>query len=518
MFNELVVKEYIAYMQSLIAQQDERAEYVRQMRDYFDGNHKIELNAQQAKVLNLDKSVIMRLNVCPRIISALIERLKVQSVNVEIEDKTRAKLIDKVLASWQRHSRLDALQNIVHRAAARDREAFILIDFDPVALMPRFNVAFAFDGTSGIIPHYMNDGSQRLLFATKHWIEEPMYTNDGLRHTRFNAYYANRVEYWILGTTGWQPYTSEGAKTDTIKENGRTYTAAVAWWTSDGTKTGEPLGVPVIPFRNADDGSAYGVSELNDVVPALQEAINKAFADLVIATDISGFPLITLTGDTPPRDDSGEVVLPAIGPGGILYSAQPDAAWGQITAADLRQFLDVLDRLIIEVAKITGTPLSYFVGSGQVAAEGTLKQQEASLIAKVEDRQVSFGNAWEDSYRMAMIVDRTFNPRSQLTMYSLAQLKTLPVTTHWRDMTPRNEVDAVTIAERKNALGIPPEEWLPELGYDAEATERIANTMEAKELAKIATATQAFMAGRVPTSANGATDANAAGETAQVVQ
>jgi len=57
------------------------------------------------------------------------------------------------------------------------------------------------------------------------------------------------------------------------------------------------LGVPVVHFRNNDQGYDYGASELSSVIP-LQNALNKTIIDLLASADTSAFASGDVIADT----------------------------------------------------------------------------------------------------------------------------------------------------------------------------------------------------------------------------
>jgi hypothetical protein len=133
------------------------------------------------------------------------------------------------------------------------------------------------------------------------------------------------------------------------------------------------------------------------VVP-LQNAQNKGLIDLLAAADTTGFRILYMIGDDPGKLE--------VSPGSWVFTNRPPggengAAIGAIDGADLTPLIALKDSIAIEIARVSRTPLSYFQISGQVAAEGSQKQQENGLLAKVASRQTSFGNSWEDVLKMA---------------------------------------------------------------------------------------------------------------------
>jgi len=398
------------------------ARRVNQFRAYYDGDHPTRLSERQREFLNGSRP--FAINYCRLVVDAVVERLKVIGF-ADAAPTTQAWLHQL----WQQ-TRLDAISKTVHLATVRDGEAFLMLDYDALAGHPRFHVNFMDDGTSGVQMWYDADGNAQ--YALKRW-----RTADAQRAT---LYYPDRIERYILSAddTDWQPYTADGAP------------FPIPWVDASGT----PLGIPVIHFRNRDQGFVRGTSELVDMLP-LQDALNKTLLDLIAVADKNAFPLFVASGFQVPEDMS-------IAPGSLIQiPAQLDGTpeFKVIAGAALHNFIEVLQHLVMEIARVSSTPLSRFQASGQVAAEGTLKQQEAGLIAKVEHKQVTLGNAWEDAMQYAIRLQNTFGSR----MYTPpATLSTL-----WTPAAPRSEQDHLQLLLLKAQLGVPVDVLLAEAGYAA---------------------------------------------------
>jgi len=173
------------------------------------------------------------------------------------------------------------------------------------------------------------------------------------------------------------------------------------WITNE---TAEPRGIPVFHFLNSDKQS-----ELWDAIP-IQDAINKTAIDILGAADSAGFPILvvrgaeaTTDGKAPASDGSNYLKFH---PGMIFSGIDPAGGVDRIPPADLAPMLNTLDSLIFKLAQVTGTPMTRFMTSKQVAAEGTLKQQEEPLIAKIRGKQVTFGNCLHGKTKI-VLADRS---------------------------------------------------------------------------------------------------------------
>ena len=100
----------------------------------------------------------------------------------------------------------------------------------------------------------------------------------------------------------------------------------------------------------------------------------------------------------------------------------------------------------------------------QVAAEGTLKQQEGPLLAKVRAYQTQIGNGWEDLLHAAI---RMGSARG-LSLDADADLET-----EWEPAEARDDLAEMEKLRIKAELGVPQEQLWAEMGYDADEIARM---------------------------------------------
>lgn len=417
--------ETLARLEHLSQERRAEQQALATLRRYYHGQHPTLLSDRQREFLHQRGRFRFCLNYCRGVVDAVAERLRV--VGFAAEDPATQAWLAKL---WKL-ARLDALSQQLHLAAIRDGEAFLLADFDPQAGRPRFHFHPADDGTGGLWMEYDNEG--RALYAAKRWTIDRGSGAGRLR--RLNLYYPDRIEKYLSLTEApyWQPYPGPGEP------------FPLPWVDAEGA----PLGIPALHFRNSLEGA---FSELQDVIP-LQDALNKTLIDLIAVADTNAFPLLVARGFEVPEDFS-------ISPGALLQippSLDAETDFKALPGADLGSFIGVLEHLAMEIARVSATPLSRFQASGQVAAEGTLKQQEAGLIAKVERKQVIFGNAWEDAMALALRLQNCFG--------ALPYDEAGPLETLWSPAAPRSEGEHLQMLLLKAQLGVPLPALLAEAGY-----------------------------------------------------
>jgi len=469
MANPIIAAMKNAYLDWLVMEDTAAQQQVLTYRSYYEGDPPTQLTDRQAQFLNVARDKRFGANVCAPIVDTLVERLRVTGFDVRGKGETvtdAPKVLAALLDDWWSLNRMDAGQDVVHRAALRDREAFIIVSFDEKNNRPQLAYDFAYDGRSGVKVHMVPGTYNQVAFASKRWIVSQ--SKEGT-YKRLNTYFPNRIEKWASfitpgnkhGEAFWQPYEKEeGLEMATCQDElGNEYMASVAWWTDDGTETGEPLGIPVIPFINRDDGTGAGLSEIDNAIP-LQDGINKTYIDLMAAADMTGFGMYWTTGSPPLggwKVYPGAMYEVAVAPGST------GAAMGTLPAGDLSGLINLLQTQVALLAGITGTPQSRFTPSAVRPAEGTQKQEEAALVAKARGLQKAWGNAWEDAMRMCIRVADAFAEG-----VTISDIGDLIISTAWADAEVRNELQHLEgVALKVERLEVPVQQAWTEAGYDA---------------------------------------------------
>ncbi len=416
-------------------------------RDYYEGEHDTQLTKRQRKYLQIKLGIEFNANYCPLVVDTLAERLVVTGFTTEKDEEA------ELLWGWWQANRMDALQGIVHTASVQDGDTYLITSWDNEKSLPKFTYEPAYNGSEGVKIIYSKNRRGTPAYAFKRW------TGDS-KLDRLNLYYPNRIEKYIKG----------GDNQEWSKFIGKDLDDKLTWplpWV-DGQ--GQALGLPVTLFKNKDRGRNYGSSELVNVIP-LQNALNKAIIDLVAAADTTGFRIYWMLGDDP---SDLEVI-----PGSWVYSEKPPQSTadeggvdiGCFPGEDLSKLIDFKDAFAVEIARVSRTPMHYFQISGNRPAEGTLKQEEAGLISRALNRQVTFGNAWEDVLQLAKRLHTTFGGDPKVDLNAL-------ISTVWKDPLTRSDKTHLETLTLKKGLGVPEERLWSEMGYSADV---IAEMKESDE-------------------------------------
>ena len=468
---------------------------IQRARQFYTGDHEIPMTPAQNHWLKSNDGlgdINFRFNMCRLVVDSISERLTVLAINtapkvkpdkaVKVPDENLNPIQDVIGAicwQWWTDNRYDSAQKDVYRATAKDTHSFILVDWDEEKDIPKFlrherYVSRRAGGSgSGMWAEWANtDTSRPPVKVVKQWFT---YDEEGKEVERRTEYTPGVISRYIRTPKGWIPYTPSEAKSDEIEGDGSRSLLV--------DKSGKALSfIPVVVFVNPG-----GVSDLDDAIP-LQVAADKVLLDILASADMTGFrSLITLgwypttDGEKPKADGSNALRLTPAGTMGTDVSPQ-EADVKVIEPADNTGLLATFDKVVTALSVVTATPLSRFHTSGQMQAEGTLKEQATDLVARAEERQVIFGNSFEDMMKIALYMQAAYGTGAAIA----ANPNDIQISVEWKTAQIRNDKEVIELALLKaKALGIPPEITLKEVGYSADEVAAImaSETFKAREAA-----------------------------------
>jgi hypothetical protein len=267
------------------------------------------------------------------------------------------------------------------------------------------------------------------VWAAKMWIAYD-------KHTRLNLFYPDRIEKYVSRTRGEAPSLDPK---DLVP-------------LAEGEAQNNPYGVvPVFHFANNADLGMNGRSELDAAIP-VQDGLNKSVLDMLVAMEFSAYRQRWAAGIEIEYDTDGKAIAPfTAGVDHLWITENPQAHFGDFEAAELDQFLKVKDSFRVDMASVTGTPLHYFLQTaGDFPSGESLKKAETRFLAKVRDRQESFGQVWGDVMQFALRIEGRGDAR---------------LITQWEDAAPIGEREILENILLKTRLGLSREQALIEAGY-----------------------------------------------------
>jgi hypothetical protein len=269
--------------------------------------------------------------------------------------------------------------------------------------------------------------------------------------------------------------------------------------------------VPVVPLANRSRLSdLYGTSQITPELRSITDAASAIMMDLRGAAELMALPqrlifgvkesdLVSYEEEDP---ETGETLIHRRSAletymSHIIALEDHDAKAMQFSAADLRNFTEVLNHFDKKVATYTGLPPSYLtVTNDNPASAEAMRAAESRLIRLAELKAQLFGGAWEEIMRMGYRVMGMSVPPEAYRMETV-----------WADpATPTYaaKADAASKLYANGAGLIPREQGRIDMGYSEETRRQMRDWDKDEEFGGL---TALYASGKVLPS--GATDPNA---------
>lgn len=385
---------------------------LRKCEDYYCGNHRMTYTTAQFRETFGALFSAFADNWCDLVVDASAERLRVEGFRF---GDTPAD--DAAWEIWQRNG-LDAESDMAHTEAIKLGCTYALIGPDDgglasIQLEPPDRAIVALDPAQG----------RRRLAGLRYWTDE---------------WGAGHCVLYLPTEYVWWRREDENAQ-----------------WLPDAGSGSHQLGVvPLVPLPNAPTlSNRLGRSDILRVMP-LQDAVNKLCGDMIVASEFAAFPQRWATGiEIPKNPVTGEQMNPRelmeaqflSGAQRVHAVEQPDARFGNFAVSDLGIYVRAIEMLIQHVAAQTRTPPHYLLGSSGTFPSGeSLKATETGLVAKVRRKQLSFGEGWEETMRLAFAVEGDGSKAEEID-----------VETIWANPESRIVGETVDAAVKLGSLGVP---------------------------------------------------------------
>ena len=401
------------------------------LENYYAGTQPLAFLTADARDAIGSRFTRMASNVCRLAVNSLAERLRVTGLTVD------GRPAPQLWADWLAND-LDQCSGVVHREALVLGESFVIVWADPhgdplVSIESAHQVAVERD-----------PATRQVVAAVKRWTTG---TPDQPTGTAVVLYTPNEIVKMSS--------TAVGATT------GFTTTAVVV----------NPFEqVPVVPFAASDRILGDPVSELDDLMP-LVDGLDKILLDMMVSSEYVGRPRRWATGVEPREEADEDGITREVNPfpekNRMMLSEDPAAKFGQLDAGDLAGYQAAVSVLQAQLSAVSGLPPHYLgVHGDQPASADALRASEASLTARAEARQRTFGRSWEQVARLMVAVRTGQDPATVRARVS------------WADPATRSVAQEADATTKLVQAGILPREYaLRKLGYsDAEITE-ITSTM-----------------------------------------
>jgi Phage portal protein, SPP1 Gp6-like len=205
--------------------------------------------------------------------------------------------------------------------------------------------------------------------------------------------------------------------------------------------------VPIVPFRNEWNLTHYPDGEIAPAIP-VQDRLNQTVFDLLVAQTYAASPQKWAVGLTVPTDERGQPIIDVRAFAKSLWAtSDPDAKFGSLPEANLKNIVEAVEQCLRMYGLMTQTPPHYLLGDLINLSAEALLAADTTLAKKTEDRQVIFGESWEQVFRLAGVAAK-----------DEAAANDTDAQVWWRNTEPRSiaqQVDA--LGKLRTMLDVPPQ-------------------------------------------------------------
>lgn len=407
----------------------QRREAYKQAEAYYEGlNPEIFADQRWFRLFRNEKSTF-RFNFSKTVVDAVLNRLEVAQIETTTPEG------DNYINSIWEQTDLKLDMNEIHKNALVYGDSYAIVWPDSTGTL-----AIDYNSPMNTAVIYDEENPRIKSYAAKLW---QITDSSDRKVIKLNMYYADRIEkYEALGDLDFINGVPNLSLIETV----------VNPWNQ----------IPVFHFRTH---KPIGRPEHADAFGP-QDAINKLISTHMYTVDYQGAPqryALANGGNAAEMDDFSEddtarenIGSLQNGPGQLWY-LQGVSSVGQFPAADPSTFTNPVNEFVADMAAITSTPVHYFSSTQYLPSGQALRVAEAPLFKKVLNRQLAFGSSWRDLFKFMLRVEGIV----------------ADIDIDWVSPESIDSLDQWDIAVRKKSVGMPLQQILLELGYDAEIAQNI---------------------------------------------
>lgn len=428
---------------TLLTKLDEPTARYATLDSYYAGTQPLAFLSPEAKAALGTRFGVMSSNLPRLAVTALAERLRLTRFLVDGAPNPA------LWADWLGND-LDQLAGVAHREALLLGDAYVIVWGNGAG--PTVSIESARQ-----VAVIRDPGTRQIVAAVKRW--ETDTTTEAV------LYEGDKITRLRAATTG---ATTSGFKVIETLPN--------------------PFGIPpVVALTNSDRLLGVGSSEVDDLIP-LVDGLNKSLSDMLVSSEYAGRPRRWASGielvEEPVLDDAtglptGETKFVNPFPEGtrMMISETPESKFGALPAADLAGYESSVRVLLGQIAAVSALPAHYLgVLGDQPPSADSLRAAEASLTARAEARQATFGRAWEQVGRLMVAARTGADPRA------------VDVSAVWADAATRSVAQEADAVVKLYAAGLlPASTALGRLGYSDDEITGIRTARRTEALDSVGT-------------------------------
>lgn len=224
---------------------------------------------------------------------------------------------------------------------------------------------------------------------------------------------------------------------------------------------------PIVRYHNLLDLEGQSVGEVEPLIP-LAKRIDQDTFDRLIVQRFGAWKVRYIAGMAKPTTEQ-QATLQAmrLQVQDILISTNDQTKFGTLEETQLAGFIAARDADIRDFAAISQTPPHYLLGSLINLSAEALAAAEASLMRKITERKIGFGESHEHLMRLGAFIKG-----------NTTEARAFDLEVRWRDMESRSMAQAAdALGKLVTMVGVP-----PEMAFEMVPTWTDTDVARAKEL------------------------------------
>ena len=398
---------------------------------YVNGGQPLKYSTERLKEIFDDINTHFEINWCTVVVDSSLDRMELNGFHTD-DDVANTKLVelfDLLHISTQ--------SDDAHLGALSVGSAYVIVWQDDAGELELYY-------NDPRICHIFYDSSNPIVktFAAKIFVRDD-------RRTEITLYYPERIEHWVTKAKTAKASTTKTAKANDFELDEETGT--------------EENTFGVIPV--------FGLITPSEIakVTTIQDAINKMFADMMVAAEFGAFASRYIIS----QSDEGDLKS---APNEIWWIPSGDgqgqaASVGQFDATDLNNYLKAMDSLANSMAIITRTPKHYMMTTGANISGEALIAMESPLVRKVKKHKMRFDISWQEIAQFML----------QLSNITIEASKIEPVWERVESVQPKTEAETRLIAIN---TGIPLTTQLKREGWTEQEIKELEKQIAADQATK----------------------------------
>jgi hypothetical protein len=453
---------------------------------YYEGNQPLRYSTERLRKAFDKIGVYFAQNWIAVVVDAVLDRISLHGFDVDEDEKDAPKAKDpankekaprspvaiKLDEIWEKFN-MALLADDVHEAASVTGEAFVIAWKEEVEATESNP-----EGTN--IDIYYNDPRMCHMFydsyrptikdfAAKMWVGKD-------KKPRIVLYYHDRIEHYIS--------TSQIGNGTLWLGNASSFVADEAYG-EGGIESHDMKVVPVFHFKT---GRVSKKREIGKSEISLQDAINKLFADMMVASEFSTWTQRVIISQADPGNLPNKAGANWWVPAGDGKGQASNVL--ELGNKSLENYMKTMDSLSQSLSIISRTPKHYLMLAGGTPSGDALLAMEAPLVKKVGKRIAGYEVEWKNLMQFLLKLEGI-------------EIETSDITAVWEPVETVQPLAEAQTIKTEGEAGIPLLTSVRRRGWDSADIDQLQQDLADKEVKETSIAKQVLNEMRMKSATSG---------------